>query len=504
MAKRQLAVNARLVGLVVALSLSTLTGPAQAGLKEAMNKMFVSASTDAQAIQSQRLNGMYGGSMALRPMSAGINIVQFAGPRIDAGCGGIDMFFGSFSFINGAQFEQLIRSIAANAVGYAVKMAIQNMCNPCANLIDSLEAAMRELNSMAKNTCAIAGAMFGDKDSMRKISEAAGRVGTHLSTAVQASSDIFKAENWRLSLTPKEQSQGGGSATSATAKEAIKENNPLDGNVVFRAANDALDNGANTLRAFMSNKDVIRVVMGLYGVVIINPDRTVSAQCPKDAPPEKCSDDAQKYSPSIATWQYLMEPKRYQIDGVVVKDCLNSECTKIGSGNIPLASWGGVSEAVNIGLFGVPEGAHGAGATPDSIVGAYIHKVPPSNNSLNSHARTLVAMVPLPILNLMSKVQDIPGGPATLGNQLAAVLPEYFAYQIASEFQNIGANVFSGQTKVDMPALYADNLAQKGAELNFMRPDGMRLLQIMNESVNSVVKIRELTRSQIRATNAKK
>ena len=492
------------LAIAVAVSLTAFSGTAQAGLKEAMNKMFVSASTDPQAISTQRLNGMYGGSMNIRPVSSGISIVQFAPPRIDAGCGGVDMFFGSFSFINGAQFEQLVRSIAANAVGYAVKLAIRGMCNPCGNLIDSLEDAMRTLNAMAKNTCAIAGAMFGDQQSMQKLTEQAGRIGTSLTSAVGSAADMFKAENWRLSFSPNEVSKGRTGSASPSAQNDVSENNPLNGNLVYKAANEALDNGANTLRSFLSKKDVIRIVMGLYGVVIVNPEKIAAAQCSASTPKERCNADPERYGPSITSWQYLMEPKRYQESGVVVKDCLNGDCTAIGTGVIPISQWGGVSEAIHIGLFGRADPMNSGDATPDSIVGAFVHKTPPSQTTLNAHARTIIAMLPMPVLNLMEKVQDIPGGPMTLGWQLAAVLPEYFAYQLAMEFQNVGANVFSGQTKADMPDIYAKNLAEKGAELNSMRPDGIRLLQIMNESRDSIVTIRQLTRSQLRAASVQK
>ncbi|NEH47161.1 TraH family protein, partial [Rhizobium leguminosarum] len=121
----------RLKAAVSAITICAMTlvmpGESQAGLKEAMNDMFVTTSTSAQTYNSQRLMGVYGGSLSIRSPGRGINIVQFAPPRIDAGCGGIDIFFGSFSFINGAQFEQLLRSIAANATGFAVKAAIKLM-----------------------------------------------------------------------------------------------------------------------------------------------------------------------------------------------------------------------------------------------------------------------------------------------------------------------------------------------------------------------------------------
>ena len=156
---------------------------ANAGLKEAMNSMFVATSTSPQAIETQRLRGVYGGSMSFRSPGRSINIMQFAPPRIDAGCGGVDIFFGSFSFINGAQFEQLLRSIAANAVGFAVKAAIGAMCNPCGAILGELEKAIRELNSLAKNTCAIANSLVNGGDIGGKLAESAGKIGGHIKSA---------------------------------------------------------------------------------------------------------------------------------------------------------------------------------------------------------------------------------------------------------------------------------------------------------------------------------
>ncbi|WP_084001999.1 conjugal transfer protein TraH [Diaphorobacter sp. J5-51] len=498
---RNLSMKATNVSIGLAICLASVTGTAQAGLKEAMNKMFVSTSTQAQAINSQRLNGMYGGSMSLRPVGSGINIVQFALPRIEAGCGGIDMFFGSFSFINGAQFEQLIRSIAAGAVGYAIKAAIGSMCNPCGNYIEGLEQAMRALNAMAKNTCAIGAAIAGDENAQARINEQTARLGRGLSVAVNGNADNFKAENWRLFNTTKDAARGGDSE-GAGVKNAIGENNPLNGNLVFRAANESLDNGANTLKAFLSKKDIIRVIMGLYGVTIINPDGTDGTKCPKDAPPEKCSEDPQKYAPSITKWQMLMEPRKYNEDGVKVKECLNAACTRIDTGTLSLAEWGGVTDAVHTALFGTPYGM--GPPSQDSIVGAFVHKVPPTVSSLNQYARAVTTMLSIPVLNMMEKVQDIPGAPETLGYQLEGILPEYFAYQLAMEFHSIGANVFSGQTKVDMPANYAANLKDKSDELNTMKPDGMRLFEIMNKSSEALINIRRLTRGAYTDANVKK
>ncbi|MBQ1557090.1 MAG: conjugal transfer protein TraH, partial [Pseudomonas sp.] len=98
----------RLVSTVLASAIALTSMPSQAGLKEAVRGMYMSSVTDPQAVSTLRANGFYGGQVSVRPISQNFTVIQFSRPKIDAGCGGIDAFFGSFSFINGEQFQQLI------------------------------------------------------------------------------------------------------------------------------------------------------------------------------------------------------------------------------------------------------------------------------------------------------------------------------------------------------------------------------------------------------------
>ena len=489
----------KLTALVTAAVLGASAVPMQAnaGLKEAMNKMFVSASTDPQAINTQRLNGIYGGSMNLRPMSAGINIVQFAPPRIDAGCGGIDIFFGSFSFINSAQFEQLIRSIAANAVGFAIKAAIDKMCNPCGKLISELEAAMRELNSMAKNTCAIAYSMLPwGQDARTNLAERSRRIGTHLKNSVGAVSDFMKGLNNELGESPNESATGSGSGASSSAAAAVAQNNELNGNLVWRAAKETLNRGGNTLRAFMTEQEVIEIIMGLYGTAIYNPPK--EGTCPPDSTEATCKNDPIITEPTITRFDQLMKPRNFYESGVPVIRCVNSTCTRVDSGGrIPLATWGGAEEFVNMALFGSKEQVGAAAlTTPDSIVGMFHHKGAGGGGSFNAQARALVAITPTPIVALMMDVQRVPNGPMLLANQMSVLLPEYVAYYLASEIHGIGANVFSHQTTVSAPANYKENIKTKAEELNTMKPDPELILKTFNETTQTVLNIKTWSNSQ--------
>lgn len=490
--KQRLWLRFNSLALVSAMTLTCLPSTSQAGLKEAMNQMFVSASTNPQMIDTQRLKGVYGGSMALRPAGQGINILQFAPPRIDAGCGGIDVFFGSFSFINGAQFEQLVRSIAANAVGFAIKSAINGMCSPCGAILQELEAAIRELNAMAKNTCAIAKAMF-DKDASDKLMERASKIGEHLKTATNRVSDALAANNQSQSEPPSKTAKGG--------SETAKENNPIYGNLVYRAAKETLNGGTNTLRAFLSETEAIEMILGLFGTVIVTPAPSTGATCPESSP-ERCDQPPLPYGPVIAEWGQLFDPEKFSDAGVKVYKCADSACEKMTTGNIPLSSWGGVQKVINLAMFGVenPSTVSSSSYTPNSIVGSYVHKVPLTNSSIDPRSKKLIEILPLPILNAMMEVQHIKGGPELLGLQIANMMPQYFEYLLATELLTIGNNVFSAQSKTSPPAGYQENLYLKAQTLK--RPAATELADMMNKSIDSVRSMRALAGSNLQTSSA--
>ena len=73
------------------------------------NKLgFEGNATDARAWQGQAAGYATGGNLFIRNQVKQLQIASFTPPSLNAGCGGIDAYLGSFSHING---EQLISSI---------------------------------------------------------------------------------------------------------------------------------------------------------------------------------------------------------------------------------------------------------------------------------------------------------------------------------------------------------------------------------------------------------
>jgi conjugative transfer pilus assembly protein TraH len=100
------------------------------------------------------------GYVATRNPIISPNVIAFAPPNISAGCGGINMFFGSWSFINSQQLQQLITAIGQAAGPFLFQMAIQAMCPQCSAILSDLSKKIQEMNQLAHNSCQLAAGIY--------------------------------------------------------------------------------------------------------------------------------------------------------------------------------------------------------------------------------------------------------------------------------------------------------------------------------------------------------
>lgn len=157
-----------LLSLAIAASLSLATLTASANIQSQMDSMFdsMSSTTEPGAYETATRGVIAGGSMRIRNKIATTPVVSFRPPSLQAGCGGIDMFAGSFSFINAQQFVQTLRSVASNAVGvasgYAFKLALNAMGPTVHNVIQNLQEVMQKMNELMSNSCQLATGLVTD------------------------------------------------------------------------------------------------------------------------------------------------------------------------------------------------------------------------------------------------------------------------------------------------------------------------------------------------------
>jgi hypothetical protein len=96
------------------------------------------------------------GGMRFRTPVESFNVVSYTKPNISAGCNGVDLTLGSFSFLSKDELIAMFRSIASNALTYAFGQAIKGMCPDCWTMMNSLQTKMQDLNQMFSNTCSTA------------------------------------------------------------------------------------------------------------------------------------------------------------------------------------------------------------------------------------------------------------------------------------------------------------------------------------------------------------
>lgn len=177
------------------------------------------------------------------------NVATFTPPVAKAGCSGIDLYGGSFSYINKEEFVAFMRSIAANAQGYAFQIALSSMCEKCSQHMELLQKKVQELNQYFGNSCQLAQGLVNDSLSAfnRKGLNDASLIGQF-----EGIGDLFE-------LNAVKNPQEVYDKASAASPEATKK---LSGNIVWQAL---LNNPV-----FKNDLELAQELMSITGSIIID------------------------------------------------------------------------------------------------------------------------------------------------------------------------------------------------------------------------------------------
>ena len=86
---------------------------------------FETNTTMPHAWQGQAAGYASGGSIYMRTAVKQVQLFSMQVPSLNAGCGGIDAYLGSFSHITGDQLQRFVKQIMGNAAGYFFDLALQ-------------------------------------------------------------------------------------------------------------------------------------------------------------------------------------------------------------------------------------------------------------------------------------------------------------------------------------------------------------------------------------------
>ena len=143
----------KLLPLLIALTLST---PAVASIDSDLGQFFDGLNyntTNPQAYKGQAANYYTGGSAFIRTPVRQAQIANVSLPSINAGCGGIDLFAGGFSYIDSDELVKMGKSIVSSAIPFAVDLALQTWAPQLKNVKDRLESIAQRINALSVNSC---------------------------------------------------------------------------------------------------------------------------------------------------------------------------------------------------------------------------------------------------------------------------------------------------------------------------------------------------------------
>ena len=152
------------LSLAAGLGLTGLAAPVRADLQDEMNVFFDSLgnTTDPTITSTARRGVIAGGSIQVRNRIVDTNLVTFTPPSFQAGCGGVDLFGGSFSYVSGDQIVPLFKAVASNAVGYAFQIGLSAICESCMGAIETMQKKVQALNQHFGNSCQLAQGIVND------------------------------------------------------------------------------------------------------------------------------------------------------------------------------------------------------------------------------------------------------------------------------------------------------------------------------------------------------
>ena len=139
---------------------------ARADVAGQMNSFFQDAGgaanvTGPSAYQGQSAGYYSMGNVWTRFPQKSVQAYNLQLPSVRAGCGGIDIFTGSFSFINGAEMVAMMKATANNALGFAFQLAIDSVSPAIGKVMENMSNKAQLQNQMNISSCEAAQGLVG-------------------------------------------------------------------------------------------------------------------------------------------------------------------------------------------------------------------------------------------------------------------------------------------------------------------------------------------------------
>lgn len=173
--------------------------PARADLQQQLNELAdslgaMSATTAPGVYEGQTRGYLSGGGLSMRFPQRSLNLASLSLPKLRAGCEGIDIYLGAFSYINAQQLIDKLQAIGSASLGYAFGIALQSISPQIYGVMQDLEKYSQAINSTNFSSCQAARALVdGTLGLVEKIGSSQVSRCTGARTASGASTDFNAA-----------------------------------------------------------------------------------------------------------------------------------------------------------------------------------------------------------------------------------------------------------------------------------------------------------------------
>ncbi len=152
--------------------------------------------------EGQKRGYFNGGGFSARLYTSNDYLLSVTPPKIKAGCGGIDVFMGGFSFLDANYLVSKAQNILTAAPFIALDLSLSVLCEQCIKAVKSAEAIANQLNSLQFDDCKASKVMvakafspFTDNAQVRAEAESDFVMGTGISDLKQELNDIWTSND---------------------------------------------------------------------------------------------------------------------------------------------------------------------------------------------------------------------------------------------------------------------------------------------------------------------
>jgi len=111
--------------------------------------------------QDQTAGFYTGGSIVTRNAVRNVQIATVQMPGFRAGCGGIDLWMGGFSYVKSGQLVEALRNVSSAAEGYVFMLGMQVVSSQIYNLLNEMNNLATQINQTNINSCEVAATAVG-------------------------------------------------------------------------------------------------------------------------------------------------------------------------------------------------------------------------------------------------------------------------------------------------------------------------------------------------------